>query len=117
MTSCIKSEFARRIRFLTCRSRFASPRFVIKAELRHIWKFWIARDRFTAPNFHSQVREVTNSAAWSNCIGHWEEGGSGDVVQESRWGRGHELAARHLSSGCLIKCRFLAPSLGTVRPK
>jgi len=27
-----------------------------KEELRHIWKFWIARDRFTAPNFHSQVK-------------------------------------------------------------
>ena len=72
---------------LTCRSRFASPLFVIKEELRHIWKFWMAKDRFTAPNFHSQVHEVTNSAAWSNCIGHWEEGGSGDLVDASPLGQ------------------------------
>ena len=44
----------------------------------------MARDRFTAPNFHSQVHEVTNSAAWSNCIGHWEEGGSSDLVEASQ---------------------------------
>src|SRR5215470_19249379 len=75
MTSCIKSAFARRIRLLTLRNRFASPLFVIKEELRHIWKFWIARDRFTAPNFHSQVHEVTNFVAWSSCIGHCPDQG------------------------------------------
>src|SRR3954447_21242906 len=80
MTSCIKSAFAKRIRLLTLRNRFASPLFVTKEELRHIWKFWIARDRSTAPNFHSQVHEVTNFVAWSSCIGHWGEGGSSDLV-------------------------------------
>src|SRR5215469_4411955 len=83
MTSCIKFAFARTIRLLTLRNRFASPLFVIKEEPRHIWKFWIARDRFTARNFHSQVHEVTNFAAWSNCIGHWGEVGSSDLVETS----------------------------------
>src|SRR5215470_15213165 len=87
MTSCIKSAFARKIRLLTLRNRFASRLFVIKEELRHIWKFWIARDRFTAPNFHSQVHEVMNFAAWYNCIGHWGVGGSSDLVETSSLGQ------------------------------
>src|SRR4051812_10130104 len=84
MTSCIKSAFARRIRLLTLKNRFASPLFVIKEELRPIWKFWIARDRFTLPTFHLRVHEATNFAAWSNCIGHWEGGGSSDLVETEK---------------------------------
>src|SRR5690349_18931084 len=82
MTSCIKSAFARRRRLLTLRNRFASLLFVIKEELRRTWKFWIARGRCTAPSFHSQVRKVTNFAAWSNCIGHSEGGGSSDLGRD-----------------------------------
>src|SRR5256885_1036810 len=87
MTSCIKSAFASRIQLLTLRNRFASPLFVIREELRHIWKFWIVRDRFTAPNFPSQVHAGMNSAAWSSCIGHWAEGGSSDLAETSSLGQ------------------------------
>jgi hypothetical protein len=82
---------------LTLRNRFASPLFVIKEELRHTWKFWMARDRFTAPNFHSQLHEVTNFAAWSNCIEHWGEGGSSDLVETSV-ARAGVMSSRHVKT-------------------
>src|SRR3954469_25624378 len=84
MTNSIRYEFASRIRSLTCRSRFASPPFATREELRLTWRCWTARDRYTLPNLRWRAHEATNFAAWSNCIGHWGEGGSGVWVGQGK---------------------------------
>src|SRR5437762_7811049 len=101
MTSSIRYEFASRIRSLTCRSRFASPPFATREELRLTWRCWTARDRFTLPNLRWRAHGATNFAAWSNCIGHWGEGGDSDLVETSSlaqmsWARGLQSSSGYL---------------------